>query len=146
MKKSDHLYVHIYYRFKISKFSLRLFQLMAWQLSTLDADNLYYKSEKPSVCLSVCPSAFHLMSRTYSQTTANFKASLVPKEALTIWEHNGVQIESVTAVVNRPQRIERRGVEQKLSQIPSLNRMQTASKQLSFQPMNDFIITLNNIM
>ena len=36
------------------------------------------------------PSAFHLMSRTYSQTAANFKASLVPKEALIIWEHNGI--------------------------------------------------------
>jgi len=49
----------------------------------------------------------------------------------------------VTAVISLLQRFESRGVELKLSQSPSVNHMQTASKHLSFQPMNDFILTLN---
>jgi len=46
----------------------------------------------------------------------------------------------VTAIVSLLQHIESRGVELKLSLIPSVNHMQTASKHLSFQPMNDFIV------
>jgi len=52
----------------------------------------------------------------------------------------------LSAVVCHLQRLEWRGVEQKLDQIPSLNHMQTASKQMSIQPTHAFIFTFSSLI